>query len=133
MASLTSNKPIFMTILVATMVLQCSATGHVVGDNDGWRNPRYPEFYAEWASLHTFNVGDTLYFNFVNETHDVAEVPQEAYDKCHTKDAKIIIKSGPGAVNLTNTGAHHYISTHKGDCETHQKVAIYVHPWKRLV
>ncbi|KAI3694821.1 hypothetical protein L1987_77802 [Smallanthus sonchifolius] len=129
MLNMNFNIPIFMAILVATMAFQyCLANEHVVGDSDGWSNPRYPEFYAEWASLHTFNVGDTLYFNFIEETHDVAYVPQEAYDQCHTEGANIVIKSGPGAVNLTRSGAHHYISTHEGDCDTHQKVAIYVHP-----
>ncbi|KAJ0780690.1 putative Phytocyanin domain, cupredoxin [Helianthus annuus] len=118
------NMLMFMAMLVAPMAL---ATQHVVGDNDGWSNPRYPEFYAEWASLHTFNVGDTLFFNFTKEAHDVAEVPQEAYDQCHTQGAKVIIKSA-GAVKLTSCGAHHYISTRKGDCETHQKVALYVQP-----
>ncbi|KAL8254868.1 hypothetical protein R6Q59_033089 [Mikania micrantha] len=128
MTAFIPNMPILMAILVTTMGFQCLAREHVVGDHDGWSHPRYPEFYAEWASLHTFNVGDTLYFNFSKETHDVAEVPQAAYDQCHTKGANIILKSGPGTVRLTGSGAYHYISTHKGDCDMHQKLAIYVHP-----
>ncbi|XP_076901911.1 mavicyanin-like [Bidens hawaiensis] len=105
----------FMALLVAPMAFKCLATQHIVGDNDGWSNPRYPQFYAEWASLQTFNIGDTLYFNFVNETHDVAYVSQEAFDHCHTDGAKILIKSGPGTIKLTSSGAQHYISTHKED------------------
>ncbi|XP_076953966.1 mavicyanin-like [Bidens hawaiensis] len=128
MAPFSFNMFMFMAILVVPIAFKCLATQHVVGDGDGWSNPRYPEFYAEWALLHTFNIGDTLFFDFVNETHDVAYVPQDAYDHCHTKGAKILIGSGRGAIKLTSSRAQHYISTHKGDCETHQKVAIYVQP-----
>ncbi|XP_076932094.1 blue copper protein-like [Bidens hawaiensis] len=115
-----------MAILVAPIDLQCYATELVVGDSYGWANPKHPHFYTCWGELHTFNVGDTLLFNFVNETHDVVEVPEYAYGQCYTEHAISLITSGPGVVNLTSSGTRYYISTRDRDCEKHMKLAIIV-------
>ncbi|KAI3711700.1 hypothetical protein L1987_70241 [Smallanthus sonchifolius] len=75
---------------------------------------------------HTFNAGDTLFFNFTTGIHDVAEVSQAAYDPCTTINPISITTTGPATVTLTTAGAHYYICTVGTHCQIGQKLAINV-------
>lgn len=130
MTTLNFNMFVFIAMVIASISFYSRAekTKHVVGDDFGWNTPKYPEFYAEYSSVNTFTVGDSLYFNFLNESHDVAIVSPEAYHECKIDDAQVVIKTGPGSIDLTTEGQHLYISTINDDCKLHQKLAIYVYP-----
>ncbi|PWA79452.1 cupredoxin [Artemisia annua] len=130
MTTLNFNMFVFIALVIASSSFYSCAgkTKHVVGDDFGWNRPKYPEFYAEYSSVNTFTVGDSLYFNFLNESHNVATVSPEAYHECNLDDAQVVIKTGPGSIDLSTEGVHHYVSTINDDCQVHQKLAILVHP-----
>lgn len=98
-----------------------------VGDNMGWTVPtRGPTSYQRWANGKSFKVGDTLVFNFVNGTHNVAMVTKASYDSCNTTSPINTISNGPARITLTNSGEHYYICTFPGHCSLGQKLAINV-------
>ncbi|KAI3827376.1 hypothetical protein L1987_01449 [Smallanthus sonchifolius] len=100
---------------------------HVVGDTFGWNVPNDgPTTYTTWASRQTFNVNDTLFFNFTTGFHDVAEVTQAAYGPCTNADPISRETNGPATLTLTRPGNHYYICTFGTHCQIGQKLTINV-------
>lgn len=130
MATFNFNMLVFFAMVVASMAFHVSRepNEHVVGDTEGWKIPSYPEFYSDWASKRIFSMGDILYFNFLDDEHDVAEVSRDAYDDCNTTVVNVIISDGPGSIELARYGPRHYISTVHDDCKLNMKFFIYVPP-----
>ncbi|KAK9060715.1 hypothetical protein SSX86_021421 [Deinandra increscens subsp. villosa] len=125
MKSVMMMSMVMMMMMVASTMAQ---TRHVVGgDALGWTIPSggAPE-YATWASQQTFNVGDSLVFNFTTGNHNVAEVSQAAFGPCTTANTLSIATNGPATVPLTAAGAHYYICTVGTHCQIGQKLAINV-------
>ncbi|XP_055822712.1 blue copper protein-like [Solanum dulcamara] len=102
------------------------AQTYIVGDNMGWTVPSGPTSYQRWANGKSFKVGDTLVFNFVNGTHNVAMVSKASYDSCNTTSPINTISSGPARITLTNSGEHYYMCTFPRHCSLGQKLAINV-------
>ncbi|KAI9161677.1 hypothetical protein LWI28_019640 [Acer negundo] len=76
----------FLGCLVAVMALLESATEatqYTVGDGFGWAVPpnNSSNFYDDWASNKTFQIGDSVLFNWTG-THTATRVPKEYYDNC---------------------------------------------------
>ncbi|GKD15771.1 cucumber peeling cupredoxin-like protein, partial [Tanacetum coccineum] len=102
---------------------------HVVGDALGWTIPLNGEAtYTTWASQQTFNVGDTLLFNFPTGFHTVAEISQAAYGPCSSINTLSFNPIGPATVTLTRPGAHYFICTIISHCQIGQKLTINVSP-----
>ncbi|KAF8406925.1 hypothetical protein HHK36_006046 [Tetracentron sinense] len=119
---------VVLAIVVAAL-LQCSAaqTTHVVGDDLGWQVPPGGSIaYATWASLQTFKVGDTLVFNFKNDTQDVAKVTKAAYEACNGTNPISLISTSPASFILDTEGEHYFIGTLDRRCALGQKLAINV-------
>ncbi|KAI7724874.1 hypothetical protein M8C21_011017 [Ambrosia artemisiifolia] len=91
MAAMKSSTTMFMIMfIVASMQMHSSMaqTRHVVGDTLGWTiPPNGAATYTTWASQQTFNVGDSLFFNFTTGFHD--------YHKQRTAHAPSPIPSPP--------------------------------------
>ncbi|XP_006358287.1 blue copper protein-like [Solanum tuberosum] len=103
------------------------AQTYIVGDNLGWSVPTSgPNAYQRWANGKSFKVGDTLVFNFVNGTHNVAMVSKASYDSCNTTSPINTISNGPARIRLTNSGEHYYMCTFPRHCSLGQKLAINV-------
>lgn len=103
------------------------AQTYIVGDNMGWTVPTGgPTAYQRWANDKSFKVGDTLVFNFVNGTHNVATVSKASYDSCNTTSPINTITTGPARIRLTGSGEHYYLCTFPGHCSLGQKLAINV-------
>ncbi|KAJ0724305.1 putative Blue (type 1) copper binding protein [Helianthus annuus] len=132
MAAMKSSTTMFMMmmLIVASMQMHSSLaqTRHVVGgDALGWNIPSNgAAAYTTWASQQTFNVGDTLFFNFTTGFHNVAEVSQAAYGPCTTANPISTITTGPATVTLTAAGQHYYICTVGTHCQIGQKLSINV-------
>ncbi|KAJ0864985.1 putative Blue (type 1) copper binding protein [Helianthus annuus] len=132
MAAMKSSTTMFMMmmLIVASMQMHSSLaqTRHVVGgDALGWNIPSNgAAAYTTWASQQTFNVGDTLFFNFTTGFHNVAEVSQAAYGPCTTANPISTITTGPATVTLTAAGPHYYICTVGTHCQIGQKLSINV-------
>lgn len=98
---------------------------YIVGDKLGWFVPgQYA--YSDWAYGKTFVVGDTLVFNFINGTQDVAVVTKAAFDNCTTNNTVAVFTNSPVNIILNTTGEHYFTSTYDRHCELGQKLAINV-------
>ncbi|KAL0414146.1 UNVERIFIED_CONTAM: Mavicyanin [Sesamum radiatum] len=97
-----------------------------VGDSAGWTIAGVD--YEKWASTHTFKVGDTVVFNYDNESNDVIQVTEENYKTCNSDDNPIdILNSGNDKIELTSLGTYYYICSFPNRClYNKQKVAIKV-------
>ncbi|KAJ8562300.1 hypothetical protein K7X08_011591 [Anisodus acutangulus] len=117
-----------MSVAPATAPAPASAAqAYIVGDNMGWSVPTGgPVSYQRWANGKSFKVGDTLVFNFVNGTHNVARISKASYDSCNTTSPINTISTGPARIALTNSGEHYYMCTFPGHCSMGQKLAINV-------
>ncbi|OMO57787.1 Plastocyanin-like protein [Corchorus olitorius] len=100
---------------------------YTIGDDLGWLVPPGGAIaYATWAFDKIFLIGDTLVFEFINGTQDVAVVTKEAYEKCNTTNPITILTTSPANITLTTKGEHFFTSTYGGHCELGQKLAINV-------
>ncbi|KAM0969365.1 hypothetical protein COP2_018012 [Malus domestica] len=102
-----------------------TAAEYVVGDSLGWTVPPNTSFYSDWAASKTFQIGDTVVFNWTETwEHNVGEVAsKEEYDNC--SDPGIVL--GPGvSTELKSTGSRFFICTVGNHCEQGQKVTITV-------
>lgn len=103
------------------------AVSYVVGDTLGWSVPPDGALaYSAWASPKTFTIGDSLVFNFVNKTQDVARVTKSAYENCDTNDTIAVWTTSPARVTLTVSGDHYFTSTYPLLCTSGQKLVINV-------
>ncbi|KAH7850166.1 hypothetical protein Vadar_028704 [Vaccinium darrowii] len=99
----------------------------VVGDGLGWTvPPGGPMFYPGWAVKYIMYVGDTLVFNFINGTDDVAEITDAAYGPCNTTNPIFTLTTSPAKITLTTAGPTFFTSTYPGHCSAGQKFALFV-------
>ncbi|XP_022143157.1 blue copper protein-like [Momordica charantia] len=100
---------------------------YVVGDSSGWTVPSSASFYESWARDKSFFVGDVLEFNFAIQTHDVAEVTRENFDRCSGESPRSPISTNPPVrITLSEAGEHFFICTFAGHCGVGQKLAVNV-------
>ncbi|KAM7508204.1 hypothetical protein LguiA_018657 [Lonicera macranthoides] len=98
-----------------------------VGDQMGWIVPPGGSIaYSAWAYNKTFIVGDTLVFNFINGTQDVAIVSKLSYETCDTNTTTTVLTTSPARFTLTTTGGHYFTSTYPRRCSLGQRLAINV-------
>ncbi|XP_010040578.2 blue copper protein [Eucalyptus grandis] len=104
-----------------------SPVTYTVGEGVGWNVlVNTTQAYALWAANKTFMVGDTLVFNFVNGTQNVAEVTKSTYDSCNTTSTISVYTVPPVRIILATPGEHFYTSTYPDRCSLGQKLAINV-------
>jgi hypothetical protein len=106
---------------------QRSPATHVVGGRLGWNVLRGgAAAYQTWASNQTFAVGDILEFNFINNTHNVAELTRAAYESCNTNTTLSLTTTSPARITLTTAGEHFFTCTFPQHCSLGQQLAINV-------
>ncbi|KAH7287469.1 hypothetical protein KP509_32G057400 [Ceratopteris richardii] len=104
-----------------------TGTRHQVGGTPGWSLPsRSNVNYIEWASTQTFLVGDTLYFNYSKDFHNVMEVTKEHYDTCNSSNPILFWDDGATVVQLNTSGTFYFICGVPGHCDAGQKLAVRV-------
>ncbi|XP_057537375.1 blue copper protein-like [Amaranthus tricolor] len=116
-----------VTMVIATLIGICSAATYTVGGNTGWTIPSQPNFYSNWASQQTFQVGDALVFNFAAGAHTVGQVNKANFDACGTTNTIGQIQTtSPATITLTTAGTHYFICTLPGHCGANQKLSVVV-------
>ncbi|KAK3210951.1 hypothetical protein Dsin_015657 [Dipteronia sinensis] len=114
-----------LIVVLALLESATAATQYTVGDGFGWAVPpnNSTNFYDDWVSNKTFQIGDSIIFNWTGE-HTATEVPKEYYDNC-TKLG--IILTTPGVmVTFNENGTHYYLCSISTHCEQGQKVKIVI-------
>lgn len=111
-------------IVVATLLHHVTAEEHTVGGELLWTIPPAGSIaYTAWARTRSFDLGDTILFNWTG-THDVAKVSKADYDNC-TKTNPIvpIVTTSPANFTVTNE-TQYFICTVSTHCNLGQKVTI---------
>ncbi|XP_058206879.1 cucumber peeling cupredoxin-like [Rhododendron vialii] len=112
--------------VIAAVVMGAAADTYTVGDDLGWTvPPGGPIAYSVWADKETFEVGDTLVFNWTG-THNVARVSTKAeFDNCTANNVIGTIQTAsPANFTLDTNVTHYFICTIESHCYLGQKVEI---------
>ncbi|KAK4379491.1 hypothetical protein RND71_001353 [Anisodus tanguticus] len=107
-------------LLVASPV--AFAANHVVGGSGGWSQSGD---YSTWAAGETFNVGDTLEFNY-GGSHGVDVISKNDYDNCNTGNAIESYSDGKTTIKLSKAGPMYFTCPTFGHCQTGMKLVITV-------
>ncbi|KAM0837102.1 hypothetical protein ACQ4PT_061885 [Festuca glaucescens] len=116
-------------LLVAGLVLLAAAApacavDYTVGDSSGWTGG---VDYSTWASDKTFNVGDTLVFQY-GASHNVAEVGSADYSACSATNSIQSYSDQNSKIKLTKPGTRYFICAAAGHCAGGMKLAVTVAP-----
>ncbi|KVI06831.1 blue copper protein-like [Cynara cardunculus var. scolymus] len=109
-----------LLIVLLSCGMPCLAKVYTVGDSSGWS---LGVDYKTWTSGKTFQVGDTLSFNY-GSTHSVDEVSSGDYGTCTAGNAIASYTSGPTTIALNTTGTHYFICGVAGHCSGGMKVSV---------
>ncbi|CAL9235057.1 unnamed protein product, partial [Arabidopsis halleri] len=101
-------------------------TVHQVGDSNGWTIMSVN--YERWASSRTFHVGDSLFFKYNKDFHDVTEVSHNDFKLCEPSKPLTRYETGSDTVILTKPGLQHFICGFPSHCDMGQKLQIHVLP-----
>ncbi|KAL4562937.1 hypothetical protein LXL04_026968 [Taraxacum kok-saghyz] len=112
----------YIVLILAIASPSVFAVQHIVGDSSGWTN--FGD-YTTWASSKTFNVGDTLLFNY-GGSHAVSVVSKSDYDNCVTSNAINSYSDGTTTINLAQPGPMYFACPSFGHCSSGMKLAINV-------
>ncbi|KAJ0230167.1 hypothetical protein HA466_0309910 [Hirschfeldia incana] len=116
----------FLMILVVLFGAAVGGTVHKVGDSKGWTMMGVD--YEAWASSRTFQVGDSLVFEYNKDYHDVNEVTPNNFELCVQSNPLERYETGSDTVTLTKAGVHSFICGVPGHCSIGQKLQIVVLP-----
>ncbi|XP_009758781.1 mavicyanin [Nicotiana tabacum] len=106
-------------LLVASPV--AFAANHVVGGSGGWSQTAGD--YSTWAAGETFNVGDTLEFNY-GASHSVDVISKDDYDNCNTGNALESYSDGKTTIKLSKAGPMYFTCSAFGHCQSGMKLAV---------
>ncbi|KAG6494815.1 mavicyanin-like [Zingiber officinale] len=124
MASL--NSLILCALLVTATVSSLAAAANLykVGDADGWRVPGQndSDMYAAWADKHVFHVGDSIVFEYKNDS--VLRSSKTEYYHCNETAGGPTPKDGTTVFVLDQPGFYYYVSSDVEHCKRGQRVMI---------
>ncbi|CAL1378228.1 unnamed protein product [Linum trigynum] len=97
-----------------------------VGDDFGWQEPtsNNSQLYAQWATTNRFQVGDSLLFEYKNDS--VAEVDKWGYYHCNTSTATAVFDNGRSSFKLEQPGPFYFISGNFNHCNNGQLLVVEV-------
>ncbi|OVA20254.1 Plastocyanin-like [Macleaya cordata] len=135
MASLLGFFCIFLIITTITTVTAMKAdrvaargASHEfkVGDEGGWREPdaNNTEMYNQWATKNKFKVGDSLYFEYRNDS--VLEVDKQGYYHCNMTKPIASFNDCKTVIKLVKPGPFYFISGAPDHCKNGQRLLINV-------
>ncbi|XP_010254008.1 PREDICTED: mavicyanin [Nelumbo nucifera] len=117
-----------LSIAAATLinfVVIVTATEFKVGETLGWRLPiNDTQVYSQWAANNRFRVGDSLYFEY--EEDSVLVVNKWGYYHCNTSKPIVAYNNGKTVIKLDRTGPFYFISGAPDHCKDGQRVVVNV-------
>ncbi|MCD7452166.1 hypothetical protein HAX54_015278 [Datura stramonium] len=118
----------FIALTIASSVVAASAEEFKVGDAVGWRQPGVNEkdFYNHWASKKKFHVGDSLRFEYRNDS--VITVNKWEFYHCNRTHPASGANDGNKTVNLNRAGSFYFASGDPEHCGNGQRLAVEVYP-----
>ncbi|KAA8535116.1 hypothetical protein F0562_030119 [Nyssa sinensis] len=127
MAAKTNWVDLLLLVAAAALLENAAATTYYVGDSLGWQvPPGGSATYSNWASQHTFFVGDILFFNFTTGQHTAAQVTVASFNSCNTANYITLQTTGPANYTLNTTGPEYFICVQSNHCSQGQKLQVNV-------
>ncbi|KAG8388357.1 hypothetical protein BUALT_Bualt02G0117400 [Buddleja alternifolia] len=118
----------FILLISATSGQAVRGTGEfkVGGSDQGWRQPaaNETEMYALWAATKTFYVGNSLRFEYKNDSVEV--VAKWGYYHCDSSRPISVYKDGNTVINLDKPGPIYFISADPDHCKNGQRLMVEV-------
>ncbi|CAH1422638.1 unnamed protein product [Lactuca virosa] len=113
---------LFLTCIIAAV----AGRQFLVGENVGWRVPamRETQLYDVWAFRRHFYVGDTLRFQYKNDS--VVLTTESAFLRCDSRQPISVFNDGNTVINLDKVGKFYFISGKANRCIKGQKMAVNV-------
>ncbi|MCL7024939.1 hypothetical protein MKW94_029356 [Papaver nudicaule] len=95
-----------------------------VGGKLGWREPdaNHTDMYELWATKNRFRIGDSLYFEYRNDS--VLEVEKQGYYHCNMTATLASFNDGKTVINLDQPGPFYFISGALEHCKNGQRLLI---------
>uniref|UniRef100_A0A0E0KTG6 Phytocyanin domain-containing protein n=1 Tax=Oryza punctata TaxID=4537 RepID=A0A0E0KTG6_ORYPU len=114
---------VLVAVLLAAAAAPASAKDYTVGDSSGWTTG---VDYTAWAKGKTFNIGDTLLFQYTSAGHSVVEVSEADHSSCSAANPLRSYKDGTTIVTLTRPGTRYFICGSTGHCGAGMKLTVTV-------
>ncbi|XP_020965081.1 mavicyanin-like [Arachis ipaensis] len=101
---------LFKCVILFIMLCTTASREFKVGDHFGWRvpDPTDTSFYTHWAERNRFQVGDSLVFEYENDS--VLSVEEWDYFHCDASNPITAFDNGKSILNLDSPGAFYFIS-----------------------
>ncbi|XP_038713472.1 mavicyanin-like [Tripterygium wilfordii] len=93
-----------------------------VGDELGWQEPppNNTAIYTQWAAKNRFLVGDSLFFEYQNDS--VLVVDKFGYYHCNTSNSVSAFDNGKTVIKLDKPGPSYFISGIPDHCKNGQRL-----------
>ncbi|KAK6263695.1 hypothetical protein QUC31_011841 [Theobroma cacao] len=115
----------FMMIMVALRGLSMAAV-YKVGDSAGWTILGNGQDYHDWAATNKFFVGDTLFFEYNTQFHNVKQVNVEDFKSCNPDNPIATYVDGSDNITLKSSGEYYFLCGFPGHCQAGMKLHITV-------
>ncbi|KAK4772484.1 hypothetical protein SAY86_014259 [Trapa natans] len=98
----------------------------IVGGSEGWREPtdNNTSMYDDWATRMRFHVGDSLVFQYHNDS--VLVVDKFGYYHCNVSHSILAFNNGNSTVKLDRPGAFYFTSGDPVHCLKGQRLIVEV-------
>ncbi|CAM6100368.1 unnamed protein product [Calypogeia fissa] len=118
------------TLIVFSATLTgATAESYTVGEDRGWIVPNAGLNYTAWAENITSHVGDSLYFRYNPNAHNVLKVNESTYATCNISAPYLQTwDTGDTTVILEEAGTQYFICGAPNHCVMGQALAVEVHP-----
>ncbi|KAL2516223.1 early nodulin-like protein 7 [Forsythia ovata] len=127
MASFLSFYCVTLIILAFTNLAPVMAAEELeVGGAAGWRLPgaNETEMYSQWASTRRFLIGDSLSFEYKNDS--VVVVDKWGYYHCNASHPISVYNTGNTIINLERPGPMYFVSGDHDHCKNGQRLLVEV-------
>ncbi|PKU88106.1 mavicyanin [Dendrobium catenatum] len=125
MASFVKVGLLLVVVVVFAGLNLSAAKIYTVGDSIGWTILNSPN-YTAWAAGKPFREGDTVYFKYNKQFHNVLEVSKADYNSCKSSSPSATYSTGNDSITIKTAGHHYFICGIPGHCQIGQKVDIFV-------
>ncbi|KAL2524763.1 early nodulin-like protein 7 [Abeliophyllum distichum] len=115
-----------LTLAVTNFAPVTAAEKLEVGGAAGWRLPgaNETEMYSQWAATRRFLIGDSLRFEYKNDS--VAVVDKWGYYHCNASHPISVYNTGNTIINLERPGPMYFVSGDHDHCKNGQRLLVEV-------
>ncbi|KAL0457227.1 UNVERIFIED_CONTAM: Mavicyanin [Sesamum latifolium] len=116
---------VLVCLMFASTVQLSAGAVYKVGDSAGWTTIGNVD-YNLWAATKTFQVNDTIVFEYNPQFHNVMQVTHAEFRACNASSPISTHTTGNDSITINTHGHHFFLCGVPGHCQAGQKVDINV-------